>query len=130
MYSHITANKRKTFLLISLFSVVIIAIGWVLGAQDEQPQIGILVAIVASTLFSLLSYFAGDKAALMTSGAKRLKKEDAPELWRLVENLAITAGGPLPKVYLIQDPSPNAFATGRNPEHASVAVTTGLLPIL
>ena len=113
-----------------LFSVVIIAIGWILGAQYQEPQFGILAAVILSTLFSLISYFAGDKTALITTGAKRLKKEEHPEMWRLVENLAITAGLPMPKLYLINDPSPNAFATGRNPEHASVAVTTGLLQIL
>lgn len=130
MYSHITTNKRKTVLLISLFSVVIIALGWFLGTQYGEPRIGVLMAVILSTVFSLVSYFAGDKAALLTTGAKRLKKEDHPELWRLVENLAITAGVPMPKLYLVNDPSPNAFATGRNPEHASVAVTIGLLQIL
>ena len=76
---------------------------------------------------ALASYYAGDKVALATSGARRIQKEDNPYLFRIIENLAITAGLPLPKVHIITDPAPNAFACGRDPEHASIAVTTGLL---
>ncbi len=130
MYDQIANNKRKSALLIFLFSVFLVALGWFFGMRFGDARAGILIAMLVSTASALLSYFAGDQAALMINGAKRLEKNDAPELWRLVENLAITAGLPMPKLYLIEDNAPNAFATGRNPQHASVAVTTGLLALL
>ena len=90
-----------------------------------------ILAVIISLVMALISYYAGDKVALLTNGAHGpIKLEDNPYLYRMVENLAITAGLPMPKVYLIADTSPNAFATGRDPEHASVAVTTGILEAL
>lgn len=130
MYDQIANNKRKSFLLVFLFSALLIALGWFLGTRLGDARAGILIAVLVATASALLSYFAGDQAALLINGAKRLEKNDAPELWRLVENLAITAGLPMPKLYLIEDHAPNAFATGRNPQHASVAVTSGLLALL
>lgn len=130
MYSHIAANKRKTILLIGFISALLIGLGWFLGKTYGDSNSGIIAAVILSTTLALFSYFAGDKAALLASGARRLRKEDHPELWRLVENLSITAGLPMPRIYLINDPALNAFATGRNPRHASVAVTSGLLHAL
>lgn len=130
MYDQIANNKRKSFLLIFVFSALLIALGWFFGMRFGDARAGILIAVFVATASALLSYFAGDQAALLVNGAKRLEKNDAPELWRLVENLAITAGLPMPKLYLIEDHAPNAFATGRNPQHASVAVTSGLLALL
>lgn len=130
MYSHISSNKRKTALLIILFSVMVIGLGWLLGENVGNPSAGIIVATMVSTVMALTSFFAGDKIALAVSGAKPIQKENAPELWRIVENLSITSGVPMPKLYLIPDPAPNAFATGRDPKHASVAVTTGLLHLM
>ncbi len=130
MYNQIASNKRKTVLLVTLFSVLILTIGWVFGEANGDATSGIVLATILATTMSLISYFGGDKLALATSGAKQIEKDQAPELWRIIENLAITNGTPMPKVYIVQDDAPNAFATGRNPEHASVAVTTGLLRIM
>lgn len=126
MYNQITANKRKSFLLIAIFVGIIIALGWLFD-QYTGSYNGVMVAIAISFLMSLFSYYSGDKMALWTAGAKPIKKEDHPYVWRLIENLCITAGLSLPKVYLISDPAPNAFATGRDPQHASLALTTGII---
>ena len=130
MYAEIDANKRKTVLLIFLFSLIIIAIGWAFGYQTGATESGIILAAVIASGMSLIGYFHGDKVALAAAGAKKIVKHDAPELYRLVENLAITSGLPTPTIYLINDPSPNAFAAGRDPAHASIAVTAGLLTML
>lgn len=130
MYQQIAANKRKTWVLISLFTVLIIMLGWVFGEWMGDVNSGIIIATIIAVTMTLFGYYKGDKVALFTSGAKPIKKSDSPQLFRLVENLAIASGLPTPKVYLINDTSPNAFATGRNPEQASVAVTTGLLHML
>ena len=127
MYDQIDRNKRNTWILISIFTIVIVLLGWVYGEYSGLGNIGIMFAVLLATTMNLIGFFRGDKVALMSAGAKEVQKKDAPQLYRLVENLAITAGIPTPKVYVIKDPSPNAFATGRDPEHASVAVTTGLL---
>ncbi|NQV89722.1 MAG: zinc metalloprotease HtpX [Parcubacteria group bacterium] len=130
MYSQINANKRKTWLLISLFTIVIVALGWVWGEYTGAGNAGIIFAVILSTIMNLTAFYKGDSVALATAGAKQIQKADSPRLYRMVENLAITAGIPMPKVYLMSDASANAFATGRDPEHASVAVTTGLLNIM
>lgn len=130
MYSEIAANKRKTVFLIAIFAIVIISIGWVLGEYFGDPSFGIILAALIATVMTLIGYFKGDSVALGSAGAKLIEKRDHPELYNLVENLAITAGMPSPKVYIIDDPAPNAFATGRKPELASIAVTTGLLQIM
>ncbi len=130
MYADISRNKRQSVFLIAVCSAVFIGLGWLLGAYAGDPSFGIILATMFATGMALFSYFAGDKVALASSGAREVDMRTAPEVYRLVENLAITAGLPMPKVYVINDPSPNAFATGRDPKHASVAVTTGLLGIL
>lgn len=127
MYSQISANKRKTWILVSLFTIIILLLGWMFGLWVGDEQIGIIAAVIIATIMTLFGYYRGDSVALHVSGAKKIQKQDAPELYRLVENLAIASGMPTPKVYIMQDPSLNAFATGRDPAHASVAVTTGLL---
>lgn len=127
MYSAIDSNKRRTYLLIGLFIVFIGFLGWTIDWYLEGGGVVTVFAILFSMISALVSYYAGDKVALSVSGAKQIQKTDAPELWRLVENLCIANGQPMPKVYIIQDPTPNAFATGRSPEHASVAFTTGLI---
>ncbi len=110
--------------------LVILGLGWAFGIYAGDVQFGIIMAVIISTVMVLFGYYKGDSVALATSGAKPIQKKDYPELFRLVENLAIASGIATPKVYVIQDPSPNAFATGRDPEHASIAVTTGLLEIM
>ena len=129
MYSQIDANKRKTFFLMFGFFVLVsllaLGIGWYFGSYAVT-----IFAIVFASGYALWSYYASDKLALSINNAKQIEKSDAPELWRIVENLAITTGLPMPKVYIINDPALNAFATGRDPNHAAVAVTTGLLESL
>ena len=126
MYNQIDSNKRKTVILIALFTAITVVIGWVFAITTDLGYGSLVVALVISIVMSLTSYFFGDKLALASAGARGpMAKTDNPYVFRLVENLAITAGLPLPKVYLINDPAINAFATGRNPEHASLAITSG-----
>src|SRR3989338_7319744 len=130
MYSQIDSNKRKTVLLVAIFLVFIIALGWFIGVYLNYGY-GILVfAVVFSVLTSLVSYYKGDSFALSSTKARLTKKEDNPYVYRMVENLCITAGTPTPKVYIIDSPALNAFATGRDPQHASIALTTGIISAL
>lgn len=126
MYTAISSNKRKTVLLLAIFVVFIATIGYIFGAINGTPGFFYFFGIGA-LIYSIIMYFASAKIALSMAGAKEIRKKDAPELYRMVENLSITAGLPMPKVYIVQDPSPNAFAAGRDPKHAVVAVTSGLL---
>ena len=126
LYTLKESNIRKTYLLISIFLLLIIGIGWIFSYIFESTEILIIAAIFA-ILTSVTSYWYSDKVVLYMTKARPVKKEDNPELYRIVENLCITAGLPMPKIYIIEEPQPNAFATGRNPKHAVVAVTRGLL---
>lgn len=131
MYSHIDSNKRKTWLLIALFVGILAAAGYVYGQINGAGEVGLVFALVLSLGMTLFSWFWGDKVVLFTTGAREIKSRDEyPYLWNIVENLTITAGMPMPKVYVIEDAAPNAFATGTSPEKASVAFTTGLIDIL
>lgn len=126
LYNQSDKNKRKTWYLFSSFLVFVIAIGYVFSlALDNQVIVYIAVAI--SFFSAFISYWFSDKIVLRMSKAHEVKMDDNKELYRLVENLCITTGLPLPRIYIINDPAPNAFATGRNPKNAVVAVTTGLL---
>lgn len=109
-----------------VFVIIIGIIGVAIGYLNNSYNLSIIMIVVAA-IYALLQYFMAGKLAMAMTGAKEIQKQDAPELWRTVENLAITAGMPMPKVYLIDDPAPNAFATGRDPRHAIVGATTGLL---
>lgn len=104
-------------------------IGLVVGYLNDSYSLSVTILIMAA-VYALIQYFAAGSLAMAMTGAKEIQKNDAPELWRTVENLAITTGVPMPKVYLINDPAPNAFATGRDPKHAIVGATTGLLKIM
>jgi heat shock protein HtpX len=126
MYSQIDSNKRKTVFLIGAFLIFIIMLGWVFSRALNNPLI-VPLAVIISIFMSFGSYWYSDRVALAISGAKEVAHNDNPELYHIVENLCITAGLPVPKIYLIQDPAPNAFATGRDPKHSVVAVTSGLL---
>src|SRR3989338_2701813 len=126
LYTQKDKNIRKTWILITAFLIFIIALGWVFSYQFNSPAI-LVFAVIFSSLMSFISYWYSDKIILAISRAKEIEKEDNPELYRLVENLCITAGLPLPKIYIIDEMALNAFATGRNPEHAVIAVTRGLL---
>ncbi|MDO8462888.1 MAG: M48 family metallopeptidase [bacterium] len=129
MYSHITTNKRKTVLLITLFVIVILALGAVYDRTLGQGAGfgGLAFAGTIAIVMALGSYYSGDRVALWSAGAKEVTKREQPELYRTVENLAIASGLPTPRVHVIHDPAINAFATGRDPAHASIAVTTGAL---
>lgn len=129
MYSEIAANKRKTWLIIAVFGVIIGALGWIISNLQGRPYFLYLALIIGGT-YALIQYFAAAKLALAMSGAREVSKKDAPRLYRTVENLSIATGMPMPKVYIMDDPAPNAFATGRDPKHAVVAATTGLLQIM
>ncbi|MCX6811942.1 MAG: M48 family metallopeptidase [Candidatus Berkelbacteria bacterium] len=127
MYKEVDRNKRNTFFLIFFFIIFIIGLGWALSYIFNNQLILIIAVIIAVTQ-SWISYYYSDKIVLSMSHAKGpIKKKDSPELYRLVENLCITAGLPRPKIYIIEDSAPNAFATGRNPDHAVVCFTTGIL---
>jgi heat shock protein HtpX len=126
LYTHASSNTRKSYLLISLFFLFIIAIGWGVSWYMDDPSI-LIIAVLISVFSSFFSYYYSDKLVLNMTKAKELKFADNKEIYRLVENLCITAGLPVPKIYIIHDPAPNAFATGRNKEKAVVAMTTGLI---
>jgi heat shock protein HtpX len=126
MYKQIDSNKNKTALLIGAFLVFVIGFGWVLSRAFDNPAI-LFIAVVFSFIQAWVGYFYADKIALAVSGAHPLERKEAPGLFHIVENLAIAAGIPAPPLYLIDDSAPNAFATGRDPSHAAVAVTSGLL---
>lgn len=129
MYSEIAANKRKTFLIFLGFILVIAGLGWLSSEMLGQPSLLYGVAI-GGLLYALISYFAAGKVAVAVNHAKQISKKDHPRLYRIVENLTITEGMPMPKVYIMDDPAPNAFATGRDPNHAIVCATTGLLDVM
>ncbi|HEV7956726.1 MAG: protease [Microbacteriaceae bacterium] len=131
MYRAIAANKRNTVLIIALFLVLIAALGlvanYVWGGGSWTIFYG---TIIGAAIYTFIQYFAASSQAVAMSGAQQIEKRDNPRLYRIVENLSITTGMPMPKVYLIDDAAPNAFAAGRDPEHAVVAATTGLLDIM
>lgn len=129
MYSAIAANKRNTVIIMVLFVLLITGLGWIFS--EVYGSTGIFWGtLVGSGIYALIQYFAAAKIALAVNGAQEIQKRDNPLLYNTVENLVITNGMPMPKVYIIDDPAPNAFATGRDPEHAAVAATTGLLAIM
>jgi len=129
MYGAISANKRNTVLIMAVFIGVVAAVGWAFSVMYGQPLITPWV-IGGAAVYALVQYYAASKLAVAMTGAKEIEKRDNPRLYRIVENLAITTGMPMPKVYMIDDPAPNAFATGRDPKHAIVAATTGIMDIM
>lgn len=131
MYSAIARNKRNTVFIIAIFFVIIAGLAFVVNYLYGDGSWGIFFGtLIGATIYVFIQYFAASSQALSMAGARQIEKADNPRLYRIVENLAITEGMPMPKVYVVNDPSPNAFATGRKPETASVAATTGLLEIL
>ncbi len=126
IYKNAESNTYKTWFLITGFLVFVIAIGWLFSYALDNSAI-LVFAVILSIAMSISSYWFSDKMVLAMAGARPIAKADNPELYRVVENLAITAGLPLPKIYIINELQPNAFATGRDKNHAVVAVTVGLL---
>ncbi len=129
MYSEIASNKRRTVMMMLFFMLFAGGLAWILGKYTNSPGLTIGVLVFA-LVYASIGYFAGGRMSLALNGAKEIQKRDNPRLWRQVENLAITDGLPMPRVYIINDPAPNAFATGRDPKHSAVCATTGLLEIM
>ncbi|HCA66847.1 MAG: zinc metalloprotease HtpX [Candidatus Jacksonbacteria bacterium RIFOXYA2_FULL_44_7] len=127
MYKPIVVNKRKTWSLITVFLIFIIGLGWLFSRVYPEYSFILPVAVIFSVISSWISYFYSDKIVLAISRAKEIKKQDNPYLYRMVENLCITSGLPAPRVYIIDDTAMNAFATGRDPKHATVAFTKGII---
>ena len=129
MYQAIAANKRNTLLIMAVFVGIISAIGFAVSYFYGNTSITYWV-IGGAALYALIQYFAASSLAVAMTGAQEIEKKDNPRLYRVVENLSITLGMQMPKVYIINDSAPNAFATGRDPKHAIVAATSGLLDIM
>jgi heat shock protein HtpX len=127
MFQQIAANKRKTFLLLIVAFALLGAIGYAIGLIYGTGWAGLGIAVVIALLLQLGAYFSGDKLVLASARARPVTPEEEPRLHNVVEGLAIAAGVPKPSVYVVPEQAPNAFATGRDPEHASIAVTQGLL---
>ncbi len=130
MYSQIAANKRKTVYLIIFFLLFVGLLSVILSLFVAGNTSITLYVLAGGLVYAIIAYFVSSKAALALNRAKPIVKKDNPRLYRIVENLSITDGLPMPQVYVIDEPAPNAFATGRDPRHASVAVTSGLLDIM
>ncbi len=129
MYSNIASNKRRSVYMLLFFFLLTAGLAWIFGMYSGS--LGVTYAVLAfAVCYAIFGYFAGGRASLALNGAQEIEKKDNPRLWRTVENLAITDGLPMPRVYIMNDPALNAFATGRDPKHASVAVTQGLLDIM
>lgn len=129
LYTQQDANVRRTWFLMGLFLVIVVAIGWFISYYYQNPAI-LFIALIFALVMNVISYWNSDKISLSLAGAVPADPARFQELFRVVENLAITAGLPAPRMYIINDPAPNAFATGRDKEHAAIAVTTGLLAMM
>ncbi len=130
MYSNIAANKRKTVIIMAVFMAFVALIIWLFD-QYLGGSTGVFYGgLIGASVYVIITYYAGSKMALAVNSAREIQKKDDPRLWRMVENLSITEGIPMPRVFIMDDPAPNAFATGRDPKHAAVCVTTGLLQIM
>lgn len=129
VYTQVDSNVRRTWFLMFGFFVVVILIGWAFSWVFDN-QVILFVAVFISIVMNIVSYWYSDKIVLKMSGAKKVTRDQYWDLWNITENLSISSGLPMPKLYIINDSAPNAFATGRNPENSVVAVTTGLISIL
>lgn len=129
MYSAIAANKRNTIFIMLVFLVIIGGLGWFAAYMYGDINIAIFTVVIAAA-YAFFQYYLASSQALSMAGAIEIQKADNPRLFRIVENLCIATGTPMPKVYIINDQAPNAFATGRDPQHASVAATSGLLDLM
>ena len=131
MYSDIAANKRKTVIIMVLFMAFVTGLIWLFDVVWGGRSTGVFYGgIIGAAIYTIFTYYAGSKMALAVNGAREIQKSDDPRLWRIVENLSITDGLPMPKVYIMDDPAPNAFATGRDPKRSAVCATSGLLEIM
>lgn len=129
MYSEIAANKRRTVLILFVFLLFVAALAWLFGLY--VGNVGLTYGIlIGGIIYATIMYFTGGSLSLAVNGAQEIHKKDNPRLWRIIENLSITDGLPMPRVYIINDPAPNAFATGRKPTKAAVCATSGLIEIM
>ena len=127
MYEQIAANKRKTVLLFVLAVVLLGAVGYAIGLLTDSGPVGLVIALIVAVMMSVASYRYGDRIVLASTRAREVSPQEAPRLHNIVEGLAIAAGTPKPRVWIVPESAPNAFATGRDPAHSHVAVTQGLL---
>ena len=130
MYSDIAKNKRKTVLIMFVFMAFVALIIWVFNKYLGGSTGVFYGGLIGASVYVLITYYAGSKMALAVNRAQEIQRKDHPRLWRMVENLSITEGMPMPRVFIMNDPAPNAFATGRDPKHSAVCVTTGLLDMM
>lgn len=130
MYSDIAKNKRKTVFIMAVFLAFLTLIIWIFDKYLGGSTGVFYGGLVGALFYVIITYYAGSKMALAVNQAHEIQKRDNPRLYRIVENLAITDGLPTPRIYIMNDPAPNAFATGRDPKHSAVCVTTGLLDIM
>src|SRR5580698_6785319 len=134
MYRAIAANKRNTVFIILLFLLILAALGFAIdylwGDGADGNYFLFYFVVIGAGVYTFIQYFAAGSQALAITGAQQIQKSDNPRLYNIVENLSITTGLPMPKVYIINDPAPNAFSTGRDPKHAAVAATTGILDLM
>ncbi|MEI6352661.1 MAG: zinc metalloprotease HtpX [Candidatus Nomurabacteria bacterium] len=129
LYTEQSKNVHKTWLYMSIFVAIFAAVGLILAYSYQDVTI-FYIAIIFSVIMNIFSYWYSDKVALSMAGAREITRSEYPEFWNAAENLAITAGLPMPKLYVIDDPIPNAFATGRDKNHSAIAATTGILSML
>jgi heat shock protein HtpX len=127
VYEEIAANRRRSFFLIFVFVIFLLFLGWTFGLANGSGETGLAAALLIAAIISLVTFFHGDKMVLGISRARPVDRKQNPYLANVVEGLAIAAGVPAPRAYLIEDTAPNAFATGKDPEHSSIVVTSGLL---
>lgn len=130
MYSSVAANKRNTVVIMAVFVGVVVALGYAISVFYGYGATALPWIVGAALVYALIQYFAASRLAMAMSGAREIQKTDNPRLWRIVENLSITDGLPMPRVFIIDDPAPNAMATGRKPNDAMVAATSGILDIM
>jgi heat shock protein HtpX len=129
MYSEIAHNKQRSWVMLLVFAAFAGLMAWIFGQYSGSMPITYGV-LIGATVYAIFGYYAGGRVSLALNGAHEIQKRDNPRLWRTVENLAITDGLPMPRVFIMDDPAPNAFATGRDPKHAAVCVTQGLLDMM
>jgi heat shock protein HtpX len=127
LYTAISANRRNSFFITVALTAFFLVLGYLIGTYWGSSYAGVGIAFLLALVMSLSAYYSGDKMVLAVSRAKRIEKKDYPQLFNVIEELSIAGGLPLPAIYVIDDTAPNAFATGRDPKHASVAITTGLM---
>lgn len=131
LYQQIDSNKRKTYFIFAIFFLILIALGSFIGYFIENIWYGIIFSLVIALIYALVTYFQSTSIVMSMNNAEKITSpQEAPKLWHIVEDMSMVADIPLPDIYMIEDQSPNAFATGRDPEHAAVAVTRGLYEIM